>query len=203
MKNMDFQSNLAVMEDTEFEEKVNIDDLVLPLEPTKSAEIDINHIKQEPPEEEKQQAILESDLDGKNKFKLKMEENILELYMELDKEKSAKSETEFSLSRSLKIRKFVEKIAQKNSLERYHNFKPFSCKFCDQSFGKVIEVKEYVKIHDSNSEVKDLKDQVKSLKTQVEELEVKLKNSEEKEFKMKAKMKGKQKIPESGVNVQF
>ena len=54
-----------------------------------------------------------------------MEENILELYVELDNEKSAKSTMDFSLARSLKIRQFVEKIVQKDSLERYYEVKPF------------------------------------------------------------------------------
>ena len=196
---MDFQLNLANMEDTEFEEKVNIDDLFLPSEPARSAEIDVNDIKQEPLEE----AAFESDPDKEKMFKLKMEENILELYMELDNEKSEKSTMDFSLTRSLKIRQFVEKIAHKDSLVRYHEVKAFSCKFCDQSFGKVHEVKEHVKTNDSIPEVKDLKDQVKSLKTQVEELEVKLKNSQKNEFKTKAKIQGKQKIPEPGVIVKF
>ena len=33
------------MEDIEFEEKVDVDDLVLPSKPTKSSEIEINDIK--------------------------------------------------------------------------------------------------------------------------------------------------------------
>ena len=44
---------LAMMKDIEFEEKVDIDDLVLPSQPMKSAEIKINDIKQEPLEEGK------------------------------------------------------------------------------------------------------------------------------------------------------
>ena len=54
------QSNLAMMESTEFEEKVDID-LFLPSEPTKSAEIEINDVKEEPLED--QHAIFESDQD--------------------------------------------------------------------------------------------------------------------------------------------
>ena len=115
-----------------------------------------------------------------------MEENILELYVELDNEKSEKSTTDLSLTRSLKIKQFVEKIVQKDSLGRYHKFKPFLCKFCDQYFGKVHEVEEHVKIHNSISEVKELKDQVIYLKTQIEELEGKLKNSQKSEFKTTA-----------------
>ena len=75
------------MEDIEFEEKVDIDVLVLPSKPMKSAEIEINNIKQEPLEEEKQDATFESDHVGK-KFKVGKEENILKLREELDKEKS-------------------------------------------------------------------------------------------------------------------
>ena len=41
-----------------------------------------------------------------------MEENILELYVELDNVKSEKSTMDFSLRRLLKIRKFFEKIAK-------------------------------------------------------------------------------------------
>ena len=48
MENMNLQLNLAMMEDIEFEEKVDIDVLVLPSKPMKSAEIEINNIKQEP-----------------------------------------------------------------------------------------------------------------------------------------------------------
>ena len=88
---MDLQSNLEMMEDIEFEEKVDIEDLVLPSKAMKSAEIEINDIEQEPlGEEKKQHAADESNHDlGKN-FKAKMEENILKLCEELDKEKSEK-----------------------------------------------------------------------------------------------------------------
>ena len=48
MENLDFLSNLAMMEDTELEEKVDIDVLLLPAKPKKSAEIVSNDIKQEP-----------------------------------------------------------------------------------------------------------------------------------------------------------
>ena len=109
-----------------------------------------------------------------------MEENILELYEELDKEKPKKSIMDFNVRRLLKIRQFVEMIAQYDPLKRYHKTKPFSCKFCDKSFLEVHEVKEHIKIHNSNSEVEELRNQVKSLKTQVEELELKLKVSKSK-----------------------
>ena len=130
---------------TEFEEKVDIDDLVLTSKPLKLTEIKSDDcIKQEPFEEEEKLAAFESDHDIGKKFKLKMEENILKLYEELDAEKF--KNLDFSLKRLLKIREFVEKIAQYDSLEKYHE--PFSCKLCDKSFRQVHEVKEHIKIHD-------------------------------------------------------
>ena len=72
---------------------------------------------------------------------------------------------DFSIRRSLKIRQFVEKIAEHDSLEKYHEVKPFSCKFCDESFVQVHEVKEHIKVHNSILEVEDLKKQLSSLKT--------------------------------------
>ena len=117
MENMDLQSNLAMMEDIEFEEKVDIDDLVLPSKPTKSTEIEMDEIKQEPVEEEKLQSAVESDYNVGKIFKVKMEENILKLCEELDKEKSENSTMDFSQRRSLKIRKFVENIAQYDSVD--------------------------------------------------------------------------------------
>ena len=57
---------------THDEEKVNIDDLVLPSKPMKLAEIEINDIKKEPQEEEKQSASFESDHDVGKIFKLNM-----------------------------------------------------------------------------------------------------------------------------------
>ena len=75
MENLDLQSNLEIMENTEFEEKVDIDDLVLPSKQTKMSDIEINGVKKEPLEE--QHAAFESDQDIGKKFKLKMEENIL------------------------------------------------------------------------------------------------------------------------------
>ena len=82
---------------------------------------------------------------------------------------------EFSLRRSLKVRQFVENMAQYVSLEKCHEIKPFSCKLCSKLFVQVGEVKEHIKVQNFISEVKE---QVKSLKTQVTELEVKLKISQ-------------------------
>ena len=82
-------SKLRILENMEFEEKVDIDDLVLPSKPTKMAEIEINDVKEEQIEE--QHATFESDQDIGKKIKLKMKENILKLCEELDKEKSVNS----------------------------------------------------------------------------------------------------------------
>ena len=88
-----------MMEDTEFEKKIDIDDLVLPSKPMNSAKIDFNDIKQEPFEaEEGQQAAFESYPDREKKFKLKMEVNILKLYEELDKDKYDHPTTNFRCS---------------------------------------------------------------------------------------------------------
>ena len=89
----------------EFEEKVDIDDLVLPSKPMKQVEKGNQH------------AAFESDHDAGKKLKLKMKENILKLYEELDKEKSENSTIDFSLRRSLKISQFVENIAKHDSVD--------------------------------------------------------------------------------------
>ena len=104
------QSNLVMIDNIKFEEEVDIDDLVLPSKPLKLSEIERDGIKQEPFEEEQQQAAFETNRDVKKTFKLKMEENILKLYDELDKEKSKNSTMDFSVRRSVKIRQFVKEI---------------------------------------------------------------------------------------------
>ena len=57
---MDWQSNLATIENIKLDEEVDIDDLVLPSNPINVAEIKIDDIKQEHLEEEGQQAAFES-----------------------------------------------------------------------------------------------------------------------------------------------
>ena len=109
MENLDLQTNLEMMENTIFEEKVDIDDVVLPTKPTELEEIEINDFKKEPLEEEEQIAAFESDRNVGKNFQLEMEENILRMYEELDKERSENSMMDFSIKRSLKIRQFVEK----------------------------------------------------------------------------------------------
>ena len=94
-----------MMEYMEFEEKVDIDDLVLPPKSMKMIETEISDIKQEPLDEKNEHAVLESDYDIEKKFKLKMEENMLKLCEELDNEKSKNPTIDFSLRRSLKVSK--------------------------------------------------------------------------------------------------
>ena len=78
--------DLTMIENIEFEEKVDIDDLVLPSKPMKMAVIEINDVKQEPIGEQKKQNAFQLHHDEGKKFKLSMEENILKLYEELDKD---------------------------------------------------------------------------------------------------------------------
>ena len=117
MENLNMQSNVAMMENSDFEEKINIDDLVLPSKLIDLAEIEIDDIKQELIDEEEKPAIFESDHEEKGK-KIQLEENILKLYEELDKEKSENSTMDFSLRRSLKIRQFVEEAFEDKPNER-------------------------------------------------------------------------------------
>ena len=206
---MDLESNLAMIENVEFEEKVDIDDLVLPSKPIALAEIDI---KQEPIVEQNQHAAYESDLDVKKAFQLKMEENILKLYKELDIEKSGSSRMDFrmvteivllktkiveitdehkiAMSLNAKTMNSIVKMHEKafedkknelanikeelqkvkvtneellqeiqalkmnkpnfatnDSLEKIHEIKPFTCKYCKKSFLYSHEVKKHIKIH--------------------------------------------------------
>ena len=99
MENLDFQLNLTMIQNAEFEEKVDIDDLVLPSKPMKSTNIEINEIKQERLEDETKHSF-DSDCDKGKKFERKMEDNILHLCEELDKEKSENLAMDFSLRRS-------------------------------------------------------------------------------------------------------
>ena len=79
-----------MMKDIEFEEKVDIYDSVLPSKPMKSAEIEINDIKQEPLRAWK-------DHYDERKFRLKTEEKVSKLYEELDKERYENPTIDFCL----------------------------------------------------------------------------------------------------------
>ena len=85
---------------------------ILPSKRIKLENIEIHDIKQEHHEEENHHVAFESDLDVAREFKQKMEGDIWKLFEELDKEKSEKSPLDFSLSKSLKIKKFVNEIAE-------------------------------------------------------------------------------------------
>ena len=106
------QSNLATMENVDFEEKVNIDDLVLPSEVIKMPKMEVVDIKQEPLEGlERNSAIVhegeklvQKTHDGKKQYKLEIEETILKLYEELDREKYENPMMDFSQRRLLRIR---------------------------------------------------------------------------------------------------
>ena len=87
-----------------------------------------------------------------------MEENILKLYDELDKEKSVNSMVDFSQRRAVIISQFVEKIAEYDPLERYQ-IEPYSCNFCNQSFFKV-----QVNTNEDNRKVAHLKSKRRSFK---------------------------------------
>ena len=106
---MDFQSNLSMMESIDFEEKVDIDDLVISSKPSKMGTMEILDVKEEPLEENKCTAF-ESVHDRKKQYKLKIYEAISKLYEELDREKCENSIVDFSQKRSLKIIENIDKL---------------------------------------------------------------------------------------------
>ena len=134
MENID----LAMFQNIEFEEKVikqePLDNQVLSsklenieihkikqeslgnqIRPSKRIKLEnneIHNIKKETLEEENHHAPFESDLDVAREFKQKMEGDIWKLFEELEKEKSENSPLNFSLKKSLKIKKFVKIIAE-------------------------------------------------------------------------------------------
>ena len=112
MENMDFQSKLTKVEDIEFEEKVEIN---IKQEP---------NVKQEPLEQEKDHAVFGSDIDLGKKM-----EDFLTLYEELDKDLM-----DFGQIRSLKIRQFVEKIEQYDSVNSQMSAEIVSLK------AKIVEI---------------------------------------------------------------
>ena len=163
---MDLRSNLAMMEDIEFEEEVEIDDLVLCPKPIKVAEIEIDDIKQEPLEEENLQAASESDHDVGKKFKEKMEEKFLKLCEEnVEKEMRMKNKPSECKKISLQDREFPtnsqktcticsKTFSRKTSLKVHiaavhEGLKPFECPKCDKKFGRKEHLKEHVVVvHD-------------------------------------------------------
>ena len=101
MDSIDSQLALSLVDNIEFEEKVDIETLVLPSKPS-------NIPKTEPDAKPLNREIN----NGKNYFKLKMEKGILKLCQELDKEKSENPMMDLSQTRSLKIRQFIETIGE-------------------------------------------------------------------------------------------
>ena len=99
------------MENIEFEEKVDIDNLVLPSESRKLPEMEILAVKEESFEgsihEKEKCAASESAHDRK---KQDIEETILKLYEELDREKYEYSIVDFSQKRSLRISEVVDEL---------------------------------------------------------------------------------------------
>ena len=93
------------------EEKVDIDELVLPSKLTLLPEVEILDVKEEPIEvsvhEEEMIIAFESSHDRKNQYKLKIQETISKLYEELDREKCENSIVNFSQKRSLKSSKIL------------------------------------------------------------------------------------------------
>ena len=163
---------MEIMENIEFEEKVDIDDLVLTPKPMKLSEIDINDVKKEPQEEEKQNASFDSDHNVRKRFKLNMEENILKLYEDLDKERSESSTLDLNVRRLLKIRQFVEEIAQHESVNYQMKSEIVSLK------AKIVEITNEQEIALSrNAETMDKK--IKELANNKQELQsVKVTNEE-------------------------
>ena len=154
---------MEMMENIEFEEKVDIDDLVLPSKPMELAEIEVNGIKKEPQEEEKQNASFESDHDIGKRFNLNMEENILKLCEELHKEKSESSTLDFNKRRLLKIRQFVEETSQHESVNYQMKREIVSLK------AKIVEITNEQEIAVSrNAEAMDKK--IKELANNKQEL---------------------------------
>ena len=104
MESIDTQSDLAMIDNIEFEEKADIEKLVLMAEQTKVPNIEFSDNENELLENAR------SIHDARNNFDLKMEENILKLFDELEKDKSESPVVDFSQRRSLKIRQVVERI---------------------------------------------------------------------------------------------
>ena len=104
MENSDAQSDLTMIDNIEFEEKVDIKTLILTAEPLKIPKIEFTDNENELLENAR------SISEERKEVEMKMEENILKLYEELDKEKSEYPVMKFRLRRSLKISQFVETI---------------------------------------------------------------------------------------------
>ena len=111
MESINAQSDLNMMDNIEFEEKVDIKTLVLIAEPTKIPKKEFTDNENESLENAR------SIHEERNDFNLKMDVDILKLLEELDKEESKNPMMDFSLGRSLKIRQFVERIKRYDDVD--------------------------------------------------------------------------------------
>ena len=107
---MDLQSPLATVDNFEFEKKVDIDTLVLYSNPIETDRIENYGFKQETLEVDEEIVCHESANDESKHFKLKMEEDILKLFMELEKEKLGNPMLNFSPATFMRIRQLSEEF---------------------------------------------------------------------------------------------
>ena len=107
---MDMQSPLGTVDNFEFEKKVDIDTLVLYSNPIETERIENYGIKKEPLEVDEEIICHESVNDESKHFKLKMEEDILKLFMELEKEKLGNPMLNFGPATFMRIRKLSEEF---------------------------------------------------------------------------------------------
>jgi hypothetical protein len=107
---MDLQSPLATVDNFEFEKKVDIDTLVLYSNPIEPDKIENYGFKQETLEVDEEIVCHESANDESKHFKLKMEEDILKLFMELEKEKLGNPMLNFGPATFMRIRQLSEEF---------------------------------------------------------------------------------------------
>ena len=131
-------SQLALADNIEFEEKVDIETLVFPSKPMNIPKTEFTDMEEEMFENAK--PLNKEINNGKNYSKLKMEEGILKLCQELDKEKSENPMMDISQTRSLKIRQFVETIGEYDEYENQKLQEIVSLK------AKIMEITEEHKI---------------------------------------------------------
>ena len=101
---------LATVDNFEFEKKVDIDTLVLYSNPIETDRIENYGFKQETLEDDEEIVCHESANDESKHFKLKMEEDILKLFMELEKEKLGNPMLNFGPATFMRIRQLSEEF---------------------------------------------------------------------------------------------
>ena len=107
---MDLQSPMGMVDNFEFEKKVDIDTLVLYSNPIETDRIENYGFKQETLEVDEEIVCHESANDESKHFKLKMEEDILKLFMELEKEKLGNPMLNFGPATFMRIRQLSEEF---------------------------------------------------------------------------------------------